>query len=255
MNDPVMNEVTRRDLLAGAALLGAAAILSGCQPGSTSARLPGPVWPDDDATEGGYDGPNSPNSRRNATIGSPQPTTQPTVVSVPSGVISRSTWTNTQPRWNQSLPMNGVQLITVHHTAINSSGLWKQSEVARTIANMRQSHLRRGAEWIDIGYHYLIDPSGRVWQGRPTSIEGAHVAKTNPHNLGIVLLGNFDEQRPTAEQISALDGFVASQMRQYRVPVGRVYTHQELKASACPGRNLQRYMQQTRARGGRLATT
>jgi len=67
------------------------------------------------------------------------------------------------------------------------------------------------------------------------------------------VLGNYDDQRPTNESISSLDNFVAAQMQRYRIPVSRVYTHQELKPTACPGRSLQAYMERTRSRGGTMA--
>jgi hypothetical protein len=51
-----------------------------------------------------------------------------------------------------------------------------------------------------------------------------------------------------------LDSMVADLMRRYRVPMGRVVTHQELKPTECPGNNLQSYMRQTRSSRGRLAS-
>jgi len=239
MNAPVDTPLSRRSILHGGLLLGASAVLTGCQSARSAAGLPGPVWPDKER-------PPAPPAR------------VPTAVrkapsGIPPGVISRSAWTDGQPRWNLSKPMNGVQRITVHHDAVNSQGLTAYAAVARRLSGIRQSHMARGREWVDIGYHYIIDPTGRVWAGRPVSIEGAHVAATNPHNLGIMVMGNFDEHRPTTEALAALDSFVADQMRRHRLSVGRVYTHQELKPTACPGRNLQRYMLATRARSGRLA--
>jgi hypothetical protein len=91
-----------------------------------------------------------------------------------------------------------------------------------------------------------------VWEGRPLFLQGAHVQDNNPNNLGILVLGNFDQQQPTGPARDTLDGFLYDQMARYRVPMSRVYTHQELKSTACPGRNLQRYMMETRSRSGRL---
>jgi hypothetical protein len=34
----------------------------------------------------------------------------------------------------------------------------------------------------DIGYHYTIDPTGRIWEGRPVQYQGAHVKMNNEHN-------------------------------------------------------------------------
>jgi hypothetical protein len=177
--------------------------------------------------------------------------------SPPTGVPSisvnpRSTWTNGQPKMHLSKPMNGVQLITVHHDALNSAGKRGRAFAIDRLARVRREHLSRDATWVDIGYHYIIDPDGQVWEGRPLSIEGAHVARTNDHNMGIMVMGNFDEHRPTQAQIDTLDAFLVQQMTTHRVGVKNLYTHQELKSTACPGRNLQAYMRQTRASRGRV---
>ena len=147
--------------------------------------------------------------------------------------------------------MNGVRRITIHHDAIPAHSLRTQSDAIARLNSVRQSHLKEG--WADIGYHYVIDPQGRVWEGRPLTFQGAHVKDNNEHNIGVMCMGNFDQQRPTSNQIASLDGFVAVLMRRHRIPANRVYTHQEIMATRCPGRNLQNYMLATRGRGGRMA--
>ncbi len=168
----------------------------------------------------------------------------------PSGVIGRAAWNNQAPVMSRAHPMNGINRITIHHSAIPNDSLRSQADVARMLNGIRTEHMnRRGEPFADIGYHYIIDPAGRVWEGRSLALQGAHVANNNEHNLGIMLLGNFQNQQPTPAAISSLDGFTAAQMRRYNIAVNRVYTHQEIGKSACPGRNLQRYMDQTRSRG------
>jgi len=235
MMSPVDTHLSRRDVLHGGLVMSAAAVLSGCQatPHRPTAALPGPIWPD---------------KRLPST-----PVPVPSHAASTTEIIPRSAWTNAQPKMSKSLPMNGVQRITIHHDAINSSGLVRQADVARRLESIRRAHLARGSEWVDIGYHYIIDPEGRIWQGRPISIEGAHVAKTNPHNLGVMLMGNFDEHRPSQQALATLDAFVTDQMRRFRVPINRVYTHKELRETACPGVHLQRYMVATRSGSGRMA--
>ena len=147
--------------------------------------------------------------------------------------------------------MGRVNKITIHHEGSSPFYSTNQGDVARRLESIRAGHVSKG--WADIGYHYVIDPAGRVWQGRPTSLQGAHVKDENPGNLGVMVLGNFESQRATPAQLATLDQFVASQMRQYGVSVRNVYTHRELRPTACPGRSLQAYMLQTRASAGRMA--
>lgn len=159
---------------------------------------------------------------------------------VPAGVIPRTQWTKHGPNPRLANRMGSIYRITVHHDGMNAFTSTTRSAAARRLENIRASHVGKG--WADIGYHYVIDPAGRVWQGRPTSLQGAHVRHNNPGNLGIMVMGNYDEQQVSSASRSALHSTLGTFMRQYRVHHNRVYTHQELVATACPGTSLQRVM-------------
>lgn len=177
------------------------------------------------------------------------------ITALPSSlpIHGRGEWTDQGVVMALANPMAGVQRITIHHDAIHSSGLYDQGDAIRRLQTIRKSHLNQ--QWADIGYHYVIDPQGRIWEGRPIRFQGAHVKNNNEGNLGIMVMGNFDDEMPTGAALASLDAFIADRMRAYRVPMNRVFTHQEINPTACPGRNLQAYMRQTRSGAGRLGRT
>jgi len=170
---------------------------------------------------------------------------------IPSFVIPRSKWTDSGPKRWLADPMNAVHRITVHHDAIMPVPGGAYADSLRRLQLIRTGHLNNG--WADIGYHFAIDPSGRIWQARPLELQGAHVKDNNPGNLGIVVFGNYEQIRPTAATLASVDRMLAYAMQRFHVPISRVYTHQELRPTACPGRNLQAQMVATRSNGGRLA--
>ena len=231
MNEP-MRELNRRELLGGGLILGAGLLLAGCQRKSTTFK---PLSQEE------LDGPPhiEPPARR------------ATVPGTPAGVLARREWTSTGPIMSLINPMNGIDRITVHHSAVIAAGVRGKSDATRMLNAIRSGHVGQG--WADIGYHFIIDPQGNIWEGRPVRYQGAHVKENNEHNLGIMCLGNFDQERPSSAMLSTLDGFVADRMRAYNVPLSRVYTHQEIRSTECPGRNLQGYMVATRSGSGRLA--
>jgi hypothetical protein len=146
--------------------------------------------------------------------------------------------------------MTPIRYITVHHDGMDPFHDSARADVAAHLELIRQLHRRRG--WGDIGYHFAVDPAGRVWEARPLSWQGAHVKDHNPGNIGIVVLGNFEVQALTSAQREALQSHLIVLMRTYNVPPSGVYTHQEWEgaATACPGEQLQHYMDTLRRRGG-----
>lgn len=235
MDNAVTPDIDRRQVLAGLLGLGGAVVLGGCQGAGgwkplTREELEGPI---------GRPSPYAPRAPRRTPA-------------VPvEGVIARREWAGAGPIMSLANPLNGVQRITVHHDGMNVFTSTSRADAARRLEGIREAHV--GQDWADIGYHYIVDPAGRVWEGRPIALQGAHVKDQNEHNIGVMVMGNFEESRPTPAALTTLDLFVGSLMQRYRVPLNRVYTHRELGSTACPGRNLQTYMVATRGSSGHLA--
>jgi N-acetyl-anhydromuramyl-L-alanine amidase AmpD len=147
--------------------------------------------------------------------------------------------------------MTRIRHITIHHDGMDPFYATDRATSASHVELIRQLHRKRG--WGDIGYHFAVDRAGRVWEARPLNWQGAHVKDHNPGNIGIVALGNFEEQSPTEAQLEATRRHVSALMRVYDVPASRIHTHQEWQgaATACPGAPLQRYVETLR-RSNRL---
>ncbi|MEV7870792.1 peptidoglycan recognition family protein [Streptomyces sp. NPDC088124] len=111
-----------------------------------------------------------------------------------------------------------AQTLTVHHTA----GANGDSDPAATIRAYYHLHAIEN-DWGDIGYHFLIDEAGRVYEGRYSGTDGMpahdadgkmvtafHAAGFNSGNLGIALLGTFTDQSPTPETRKSLTRLLAA---------------------------------------------
>lgn len=161
----------------------------------------------------------------------------------PSGLaalnaVPRSRWAKAAPIMSRVNPMQGVTRITIHHEGWTAVWFSDWASTAARIESDRRTHVSdRG--WGDIGYHFIIDRAGRVWEGRNVAYQGAHVKDNNERNLGIMLLGNFDLQEPTTAQQESLRHTISVLSRHYRIPAARVYSHQEITPTRCPGKLLQ----------------
>lgn len=126
--------------------------------------------------------------------------------------------------------------VTVHHQGCVARNLSSERAAALAVQNVQDGHLRR--RFGDIGYHLVIDPVGRAWEGRSLRYAGAHVSDENSGNLGIMLLGNFEEQRPTELQLECLNLVVRSVLQAFPIQPRQVYGHRDLGQTLCPGRHL-----------------
>ncbi len=143
--------------------------------------------------------------------------------------------------------MTTIRYITVHHDGMQPFFGRDRRTVAGHLETIRRLHRRRG--WGDIGYHFAVDRAGRVWEARPLTYQGAHVKDHNPGNIGIVVLGNFEEQQPSPAQLAALERHIRHLQSTYSLPASRVRTHQEWAPTACPGTHLQSHLAKLRRNG------
>ena len=218
---------TRRGFL----LLGLG-LLAGCATDSAVSTLPSPAWPSAQLP------PSEPPLIR------PAAASTPTTVKVNGQILTRAAWTRGRPIYARMDRMQPIRYITVHHDA-HEGYLTAKGDVAARLESIRLYH-RDVRGWGDIGYHFAIDRAGRVWEGRPISWQGAHVSDHNEGNIGVMALGNFNEQSPSAAQVAALDRHVSYLMGKYNVPLSRVRTHREWAPTICPGNSLQAHMDEVR---------
>ena len=134
--------------------------------------------------------------------------------------------------------------IVVHHTAFfvpDEDRLLKGKESwEATIAHVRKAQFlhKHIKGWKEIGYHYIIDWHGRILEGRNLTRLGAHVERHNTGSIGVVLLGDFSSQRPTAKQSASLKKLLNWLTYRFEIPRKDITGHYEMKSTACPGTYL-----------------
>jgi len=92
------------------------------------------------------------------------------------------------------------------------------------------------------GYHYYIEYDGRIIQARADNERGAHCVDPdipgywNNKSIGICLQG--DDTKLTVEQEKSLKWLLDERRIKYGLPYKEVYTHKEIKPTACPGKKI-----------------
>lgn len=165
-----------------------------------------------------------------------------------------------------------AQVLTVHHTDTPND----DPDPAATVRAIYEFHAITN-DWGDIGYHFLIDEAGRIYEGRYSGDDGIpahdkdgnvvtafHTGGYNSGNLGIALLGTLIDQGPTAAARRSLTQLIAVLTRfhgldpqakvTYTNPVNGVQKdvttvggHRDWMATDCPGATMYALLDDVRA--------
>jgi len=116
-------------------------------------------------------------------------------------IITRAEWGADESIGNKSREYSPLVKAIVHHTAIT------ETDPAAQVRGIQRSHVLTNG-WFDIGYNFLVDREGRIYEGRwarnylpgeahsgedltGNLVVGAHAESHNPGSVGIAILGNY----------------------------------------------------------------
>ncbi len=147
--------------------------------------------------------------------------------------------------WPLSYP-ESIKKIVVHHTATTKN----LDDPAQAIRDIYVWHtLSKG--WGDIGYNYIIDQQGNIYEGRfgGEMVVGAHAGRGNHGSIGIAILGNYQDEAPSEEVLTSLTALIREKAELYNIDTegsvlfrGETYPnvmgHRDIMSTSCPGDKL-----------------
>ena len=185
----------------------------------------------------------------------------PTAVGQPH-IILRSQW-GARRSGNCSSPRYGssTRAAVIHHTVGSNS--YSKSASPGIVRSVQAYHMEAN-NWCDIGYNFLVDRYGQIFEGRAGGItrqvRAAHSGngKVNELTMGVSLMGTFTNSGPTSAMKAATARLVAWRFAHHRVPakgkvsiggvtLNRIAGHRDVRSTACPGQYVYNWLG---ARGG-----
>jgi hypothetical protein len=167
-------------------------------------------------------------------------------------IYSRRQWgANERMRERSSLHYFEVHAGFVHHT-VNAND-YTRAEVPGILRSIYAYHTQ-SLGWSDVGYNFLVDKFGRIWEGRYGGVDravvGAHTLGYNDWSFAMSAIGNYETVGPSNAMLQAygslfawklsLHGVKASSNRQRVGPkyFRGINGHRDAGQTACPGRYL-----------------
>ncbi|MFE7901624.1 N-acetylmuramoyl-L-alanine amidase [Streptomyces sp. NPDC057424] len=167
-----------------------------------------------------------------------------------------------------------VRAAFVHHTA--SGNNYRCSQVPSLIRSIYRYHVK-SMGWRDIGYNFLIDKCGKIYEGRAGGVAkpvlGAHTLGFNSNSMGIAVLGSYGATKPSKSAVKAVARLTAWKLGLYRVnPKGKTHLrsagsnlyrkgkkvrlnvisgHRDGFKTECPGRKLYGKLGSARSKAAR----
>jgi hypothetical protein len=178
------------------------------------------------------------------------------------GIVSRSGWgaDETIVRAKPAISPR-VAFAIVHHTAGQRPS--SPEESAAVVRAIQVYHVKANG-WNDIGYNFVVDPFGQIFEGRGGGVDrnvvGAHAEGFNTGSVGVAVLGTYSDAGVTPEARDAVARLLAWRLDGAHVdPVSRltwtsagssrfptgadvelaaVSGHRDTGLTACPGDGL-----------------
>lgn len=134
------------------------------------------------------------------------------------------------------------KFITIHHAGVE----WKSGKVSpeQFVRNM-QSWGQKEKNWPDLPYHFLIAPDGKIYEARSLEYEPESNTRYElAGNIGVEMMGNFEVQRPSPEQLRSCVQLVAWLCAERNIDVANIRGHNDAAPgqTSCPGKDFYRYL-------------
>jgi hypothetical protein len=196
----------------------------------------------------------------------------------PPAMIMRSEWgaDSVPPRADPDY--GAVQMAFVHHTVTAND--YGPDDSAGIVLGIARYH-RDSNRWNDIGYNFLVDQYGQIFEGRGGGIDqpvvGAQAQGYNSVSTGIACLGTFSAVAQPEAGLEALARIVGWKLGLHGVPVRgavtvisaggpsnrypagtnvtfqRISGHRDGDSTSCPGDALYAQLEDLRGRAERYA--
>ena len=121
-------------------------------------------------------------------------------------IISRAEWGANESKMNWPTEYAKAEKIVIHHTASSnlipdSDGSGKYKNMVNNIYiyhNSKKTWYDDNDQYVgfgDVGYNYLIDPNGNIYEGRfgGNGVVAGHVNGYNTGSIGISVLGRYQD--------------------------------------------------------------
>lgn len=178
------------------------------------------------------------------------------------GIVTRRGWgADESLRGRGFVYTKKIKAAFVHHTSTGNN--YSCSQAPSVIRGIYRYHVK-SMGWRDIGYNFLVDKCGTIYEGRAGGVAkavlGAHTLGFNSNSMGVAVIGSYNSSKPSGAAVKAVAKLTAWKLGLYGAnPRGKTYLtsgggnlypkgksvrlnvisgHRDGFATDCPGKRL-----------------
>jgi hypothetical protein len=167
-------------------------------------------------------------------------------------ILPRSAWA-AKPADTALMQRQTPRAIVIHHTGDKRAPQQSLQEKLQRLQRFSQAAGTVGTQpkppWGDVPYHFYVDATGRIGEGRSLDFAGdSNTPYDTANRIQIVVEGHFNQEEPSAAQLRSLDRLVVWLAARYQVPATSISGHGDHVANTdCPGQGLKAHLPALRA--------
>lgn len=155
-------------------------------------------------------------------------------------VVSGPEW-GSEPAEFPASYVHTPRQVLIHHAGV----AWKEGDDPAVKIKALQGWGYRERDWMDVPYHFMIAPDGRIFEGRAVTYKpDTNTDFDTTGYINLQLWGNFEEQRVSEAQLAATAQLTAWLIDEYDL-TPELLTHFDAAPgqTSCPGKDFYQYMQ------------
>ena len=165
-------------------------------------------------------------------------------------IVPRGAWGALPPNAELMQEQKPAEII-IHHTAERQQPKLSLEVKLRGLQGFAMKPGKVGLlskpAWGDVPYHYYIDVSGKIGEGRDPGFAGDGVTNfENDDRIQIAVEGDFEKEEPSKAEIESLTKLVVWLAAKYAVVPENIAGHGDYDQTNCPGRAMKPVLEELR---------
>lgn len=140
-------------------------------------------------------------------------------------IISRAEWGARKPKSRSTTTWAARREFIVHYS---------EGPTSQTVRQIQNFHMdSRG--WSDVGYNFLVDVKGRIYEGRGWLVQGSHAPGHNTSGIGVCMIGRDGDATDAAKRSIR---WLYDEAVRRKGGTLKALGHRDVYATSCPGNEL-----------------